>query len=77
MHKVFVKVQVEVNTQGEMRPMLLFWEDERKFEIDKVTEVRRAVSMGAGGSGMRYTCVIHGRPKFLFYEAPRWFLEGK
>jgi hypothetical protein len=75
--KVYVGVTVKFDSEGLMHPVALTWEDGRDFDIDRVTEVRRAVSTKAGGSGMRYTCLIRKKTVFLFYEEPRWFMEGK
>jgi hypothetical protein len=75
--KVFVKVNVDIDTQGRMNPLAVTWEDGRVFPVDRVTDARKAVSLKAGGTGMRYTCVIKNKPVYLFYEEPRWFMEGK
>lgn len=77
MRKVFVGVRLEFSVDGSKTPKAITWEDGRVFEIERVTEVRRAASMGAGGTGMRYTCIIRGQPKYLYFEDPRWFMEGK
>lgn len=75
--KVFVKVNVDFDTQGQMLPLAITWEDGRVFPVDRVTDARRAVSMKAGGMGVRYTCIIREKPVYLFYEEPRWFMEAK
>lgn len=75
--KVFVKVNVDFDTQGQMLPLAVTWEDGRVFAVDRVTDARRAVSMKAGGTGVRYTCIIRDKPVYLFYEEPRWFMEAK
>lgn len=75
--KVFVGVKITVDIEGKVTPLSITWEDGRVFEIDQVTEIRRAASMSAGGVGIRYTCMINGKPKHLYFEDPRWFMEGK
>ena len=62
---------------GNITPISVVWEDGRSFEIDRVLDVRRAASLKAGGIGVRYLCRISGRETFLYYEDPRWFVEGK
>ena len=74
--KVFVKVLAEFDLQGKLAPRVLFWEDGRRFEIDRVLDVRRAASLKVGGSGMRYTCRIQGRPVYLFQDGNQWYVEG-
>jgi hypothetical protein len=77
MRKVFVGVKLEVSLEGIIKPIAIKWEDGREFEIQQVTDVRRAASMGAGGTGTRYMCMIKDKLVPLYYEDPRWFMEGK
>ena len=34
-------------------------------------------SLKAGGAGIRYTCRIAGRVKYIWLEETRWFVEAK
>jgi hypothetical protein len=74
-HKVFVGVTAEHDTQGHIKPLILHWEDGRKFEEDKVLDVRQSVALKAGGRGMRYTCLIANKQVFLFCAEGKWFIE--
>ena len=47
------------------------------MRYDRILDRRRAASLKAGGIGMRYTCRILGQRSYLYYEEPRWFVEGK
>ena len=53
--KVYVAVELTIDESGVMHPRRILWEDGRRFEITSVSDVRRAASLKAGGSGMRYT----------------------
>jgi hypothetical protein len=75
--KVFIRVLAEFDEQGRLWPRSLTWEDGRQYAIDRVLEICPAVSMKVGGSGIRYTCRIHGRQIFLFQDENRWYLEGR
>jgi hypothetical protein len=75
--KVFVGVKVHVDLEGKMKPLEITWDDGRVFEIDRITDVRQAVSVAAGGNGIRYMCMIKDKAVPLFCENPRWFMEGK
>lgn len=77
MAKVFVQVEALFDIDGRLIPKEIIWEDGRKFPIDKILDVRRAASLKAGGQGMRYTCRIKNKETYLFYEEPRWFVEGR
>lgn len=76
--KVYVQVNADFREDGRIIPRYLVWEDGTRFEIDKVTDVRPAASLKAGGCGMRYTCLIQGGEHYLFYEGnARWFVEAR
>ena len=76
MPKVYVNVAAEFAEEGKMKPLWITWKDGRKFSIDRITDCRRAASLKVGGSGLRYTCSICGRSRYLFYEENyKWFVE--
>jgi hypothetical protein len=75
--KVFVKVTASFDTDGRITPLSLEWEDGRLYTIDRITDLRRAASLKAGGMGLRYTVIINGKQSYLFYEGPKWFVEGR
>ena len=76
--KVYVQVTAVFMPDGRLRPVMVTWEDGRHFEVDRVIDIRRAASIKAGGCGIRYTCMISGRPCYLFYEENyKWFVEAK
>lgn len=75
--KQYVTVELMIDEEGLMHPRAVVWEDGRRFEIAAVTDVRRAASLKAGGTGMRYTCRIGYRDTYLFYEDPKWFVDAR
>lgn len=66
MQKVLVGVTTEWTTDGKIIPMLIRWEDGRKFAVDQVLDVRQAASLKVDGAGIRYTIRILGRKHFCF-----------
>lgn len=84
-YKAYVSVVVRFDETGAMRPTEIIWEDGRRFEIDRVTDVRQAPSRKAGGVGDRYTVWIKGRETFLYFDPHeagvrtpgRWFMERR
>ena len=75
--KVYVEVTARFDVEGRITPLCIHWEDGRNYEIDRVLDVRRAASLKAGGQGIRYTVQIKRKTTYLFYESPKWFVEGK
>lgn len=75
--RVYVNVIARHDEQGKVRPLEVEWEDGRRFEVDKLLDVRRAAALKAGGQGMRYTVRILGKETYLFEDEGRWFVEAK
>ncbi len=75
--KVYVDVEAHFCKDGQLLPTAIIWEDGRRYEIDRITQVARRASLAAGGIGIRYTCVVGGHRSYLFYEINRWFVERK
>ena len=69
-----------------MLPREITWEDGKKFEIDRIIDIRQAPALKAGGQGDRYTIMVKGNQSYLFFERStnltgnvigRWFVERK
>ena len=75
--RAYVKVVAEFSPEGAVRPLSVEWEDGRRFDVDKLLDVRRAAATKAGGQGMRYTVRISGRETYLFDDNGRWFVEAR
>lgn len=75
--KTYVSVVARHLEDGTVMPLSVIWEDGREYKIGKVLDWRRAESLKVGGFGMRYLVRVKGKETFLFYEAPRWFVEKK
>ncbi len=82
--KVYVGVEVDFSPDSIMYPRALVWEDGIKYNIDRVVDIRPAASLKAGRQGDRYTVVIKGQRRYIFFEkstealgrkAGRWFVE--
>ena len=84
--RVYVNVDVRFDSGGMMHPRALVWTDGRRYEIDRVLDVRPAHAEKAGGQGDRYKIRVRGKERELFFEhsacpespqVGRWFVEYK
>lgn len=76
--KRYVEVTAHTNIAGNILPVILWWDRDHAYNIDKVLDTRRAASLKAGGVGLRYTCRIRGKERYLYLEDDgRWFVETK
>ena len=64
--KVYVNVMAEFTNDGRLLPRSFIWKDGHVYEIQKVTDVRRAASLKAGGAGIRYTCIVDGKEYVVY-----------
>lgn len=84
--KVYVEVTASFRPDGVILPREIVWEDGRHYDIDRVSDIRQSASAKVGGQGDRYTIIVNGKPKYLFFERNasitgnnigRWFVEGR
>lgn len=75
--KQYVSVTAIFDADGNILPLQINWDDGRCFEIDRITDIRYAASLKAGGAGIRYTCRIKQTEKYLFLEDNRWFINNE
>ena len=75
--KVHVEVAVNFLKEGGMRPLWIKWADGRKFQIDRVKFIERASARVGSLLPVRYTCIVAGKEKRLYFEPEdmRWFVE--
>lgn len=76
--KIYVDVTARFTKDGRMIPLSFIWQDGHVYEIQKVTDIRRAASLKAGGVGLRYTCMVDGQCSHIYYEDNnQWFVESR
>ena len=84
--KVYVPVIASFDSEGKFLPMELIWEDECRYHIDRVIDIRQAAAAKAGGQGDRYAIRVNERQSYLFFERStnisgnnigRWFVAMK
>ena len=75
MSRVNLDIIVEHKSDGKVLPRTILWPDGRKFEIDKVLDVRMAPALKAGGVSMRYLCKFCGQERVIFEMRGLWFVE--
>ena len=84
--KEYVEALVEFAPDGTMLPRILVWEDGHRYEIDRIKAIKAAPARKAGGQGDRYTIMIEGKERSLFFEhnadygnekIGKWFVERR
>jgi len=79
--KVYVDVNENRHKDGRLVPLSFGWENGNRYKIDKVLDIRPAVSLKAGGVGIRYTVRVGGHETYLYLEegkaGDKWFMERK
>ena len=79
LRKVCVEVTAKFSREGGVRPLSLVWEDGRTLSVDKVKAVEHAPARVGALLPVRYTCVILGKERWLYFEPERqrWFVEAR
>ena len=62
--KKYIKVTATFDCDGNLLPEYIYWNDDKKYAIDRITDIR-------------YTCRILGRERYLYLEENRWFVDAK
>lgn len=75
LYKRYIAVYQQVDKEGTITPLSILWEDDVTYPIDRILEIRDAVSE-VGGCGRLYRCRIGGQIRNLYYERNRWFIES-
>ncbi len=75
--KQYISVTAKFDSDGNILPLSINWSDGRVFDIDRITDIRYAASLKAGGAGIRYTCRIKQNEKYLYLEDNRWFINNE
>lgn len=65
--KVYVEVNVTHRPDGTARPNFIKFENDEKYEIDRVIQKCRAASTKVGGTGIRYyPCLSENSVKYKY-----------
>lgn len=75
--KVYVEIFARFLRDGGMRPASVVWEDGCSYPVDRVRSIERVPAHVGSILPVRYTCIVAGRERRLYYEAEemRWFVE--
>ena len=80
----YVPVRAVFSNQGIMIPCVICWTDGEEYPIDRVKKISSGLTMKTGGQGDRYTVVIGGQERYLYFEhnpepyiqpIGRWYVE--
>ena len=74
---MYIDVPARVSPAGRITPLSIIWEDGRKYEVDKILDIRRAASLKAGGTGLRFNVKIGRQETFIYLDDGRWWAERK
>ena len=74
--KRYVAVDVRFSAEGRLRPLQIIFDKGLVYQIDKIKDVSRRAA-DVGGVGDRYTCMIQGKERELWFENGRWFVAAK
>ena len=74
--KRYVPVVVRFDTEGQIRPLEIEFDESHNYPVDRVLDVCRAACQSVGGVGIRYTVRVQGHERYLWLEENKWFVEA-
>ena len=64
------------DTEGNIKPLYVIWNGEKKIPIIKIQEICWKSSLKSGGSGLRYKCLFeHNAVGHLYLDRGKWYVE--
>lgn len=75
LYKRYVDVVVLNTKLAKLTPLFIVWDNNNKYPIDKILQIKKAHS-SVGGGGIMYLCLIQNQRRKLYYERDRWFIES-
>ena len=75
LYKRYVDVVLLNSKQAKLTPLFIIWDNNIKYQIDKIIQVKNAHS-SVGGGGIMYLCIIQNQQRKLYFERDRWFIES-
>ena len=72
--KTYLPVATLHHPDGKIEPLWLIWKNGKKYEVKTLDSAPRP-SLKAGGAGIRYKVEVLGKPRYIFLEETRFFVE--
>ena len=77
LYKRYIEVDVHTDKYGNLTPIAIYWDDGKRYEVDKILEKPRQKASPVGGCGILYVCKIQGQVRNIYFEQGyRWFIES-
>lgn len=78
LQKKYVAVDSHTTTEGKETPIMIYWEDGRKFPIGRVIDRIDREHSKVGGTGMCFICEFEGGGVTrVYHEEDKWFVAAK
>ena len=66
--KKYVKVTATFDCDGDLIPEYIVWDDGRRYRIDKISDVRYAASLKAGGAEYATPAIFSAKNDICFWR---------
>lgn len=73
--RIAIEVQYRVDTEGNISPLCIIWDDGREFPIERV--LHACILEDDTVVGVRYTVLIYGKQKQLYHLSDdKWYVAA-
>ena len=73
--KKYIRIVVEFERDGTLLPIRIIWDNGAEYPISKILDVRYFSSERERASGIKYTCLIRGKTREIFFDRSRWYVS--
>lgn len=70
----YIEVYAQWDKEGHVTPLAVELDNEKRYRVERVVRKHPMSVIVNGGIGMRYTVVIDGRERHLYYDGRWWIL---
>ncbi|MBR1481820.1 MAG: hypothetical protein IJ598_02500 [Ruminococcus sp.] len=72
--KKYIRINAEFEQDGTMIPVRIIWDNGAEYPISEVIDVRYFKPESSGKIGIKYTCIILGKIRDVYFEDARWYV---
>ena len=72
--KKYIRIDAKFERDGTMLPIRITWDNGAEYPISEVIDVRYFKTDTKGATGIKYTCIILGKIRDVYFDSVRWYV---
>ncbi len=75
--KKYIRINAKFECDGTMLPVRIIWHNGAEYPVSEVIDVRYFKPDNQGALGIKYTCIILGKIRDIYFDSVRWYILGE